>query len=95
MSRRWYSFHTGVRGVRYRADFYWTDGVVKVEIEIARTDKEWNKRLFDSLMERNERIESELGEPLEWQRSDDSVNSRISIVRTGSIDDGLESLAGC
>jgi len=92
MSQQWYSFHTGVRGVRYGANFYRTDGVARVEVNIAGVNKERHKWMFDSLMERIERIETNLGEPLEWQRLDDSVNSRISIARMGRIDDGPEIL---
>ena len=68
-------------------------GEAKVEIYIDSKDKDWNKALFDKLMEHREDIESDLSESLvEWERQDDRRHSRISISRKGSIDDNPEKL---
>ena len=54
------------------------------------SDKDWNRELFDQLSEDQADLQSELGEPLEWDRLG---NPRIAVVRTGSIDDDEEALA--
>ena len=85
--RRWLSFQTGVRGVRYGANFYRYSGTANVELTIWRNDKEWNERLFDLLIERKEHIETQLKEDLEWERFDDFQSCRISAKQQASIDD--------
>ena len=91
--RRWLSFQTGVRGVRYGANFYRYSGTANVELTIWRSDKEWNERLFDLLIERKEQIEMQLAGDLEWERLDDYQSCRISAKRQASIDDDDDSLA--
>ena len=93
MPRRWLSFQTGVHGVRYGANFYQYSGTANVELAIWRSDKEWNERLFDLLMERKEQIETELAGELEWERLDDFQSCRISAKRLASIDDDDDSLS--
>ena len=93
LPRRWLSFQTGVRGVRYGANFYQYSGTANVELAIWRSDKEWNEQLFDLLMERKEQIETELVGDLEWERLDDFQSCRISAKLPASIDDDDGSLA--
>ena len=93
MPRRWLSFQTGVRGVRYGANFYRYSGTANVELTIWRSDKEWNERLFDLLIERKEQIETQLAGDLEWERLDDYQSCRISAKRQASIGDDDDSLA--
>ena len=93
MPRRWLSFQTGVRGVRFGANFYQYSGTANVELAIWRSDKEWNERLFDLLMGRKEQIEAELAGDLEWERLDGFQSCRISAKRPASIDDDDDSLS--
>ena len=58
-----------------------------MEVYIDNTDREWNKVLFDRLMERRESIEGELGTELEWSRLEERRASRIALLRDASIDD--------
>ena len=92
LPRRWCSFHSGFRGIRYGTNFYGYDHSARVEIRIGGGDKQRNEELFDRLSERRERIDIEFGETLDWERWDDYVGCGISARRTGSIDDPPESL---
>ena len=88
----WYHFSAGhAQRVQYGATFAQGEKA-RIEVYIDSTDKDWNKTLFDRLMERKKSIESELSESLEWQRLDDRRASRIAVVRRGSIDDDPETL---
>lgn len=58
-----------------------------MEVYIDNTDRDWNKTLFDQLVQRKELIESKLSEPLQWDRLDQYRASRIGLSRPGSIDD--------
>ena len=79
------------QGVSYAAAFG-HDKRVRVEVFINNRDRDWNKNLFNKVLEHQESIESELGESLEWDRLDDYRRSRISLVSNGSIDDDEETL---
>jgi CBS domain-containing protein len=57
----------------------------KTEIYISTGDKETPKKLFDFLYSRRAEIEEEMGEPLNWNRQDNSIASRISIEREVSV----------
>lgn len=85
------TFSTGSTAIRYGANFT-SSRMARVELYIDRLDREWNKQLFDQLLERQEAVETALGESLEWERLDSSKASRIAILRPGSIDDDLETL---
>ena len=56
-------------------------------------DKDWNKGLFDQLIELKPEIESECAEGLEWERLDTARASRIAMYTNGSIDDPEDTLA--
>ena len=87
-----YHFSAGhAQRVQYGARLM-TGGEAKVEIYIDSKDRDWNKTLFDKLMEHRDHIESELSESLEWERQDSWRYSRISISHKGSIDDNPEKL---
>ena len=77
--------------VQYGATFA-QEKRARIEVYIDNTDRDWNKILFDRLMERKEPIESELSESLAWERLDGRRASRIAVVRQGSIDDDPETL---
>ena len=89
--QNWFAFRSGSPGVRYSATFM-IGGRYRVEVYIDRGDREQTKRLFDSLEQRKENIETELNEPLEWDRLENRQASRISVVREGSINDDDDTL---
>ena len=86
-AQSWYMFAAGhAQRVQYAAVFG-QGRRTRVEVYIDNTDRDWNKALFDRLMERRESIERELGIELEWSRLDTRRASRVAMVREGSIDD--------
>ena len=94
-------FRTGHGDVVYGADFFgqgWKKGKVGVCVYIEKSDREWNKWLFDRLKEGEDSIESALGECLDWDRLDGSDGRkpkkacRISALRDGTIDDDPKTL---
>ncbi len=88
----WYHFSAGhARRIQWAVAFG-QGGKVRVGIYIDSVGGDWNKRLFDSLHEQSASVESESGEPLEWERLDDRRASRVSTVRSGSIDDADDPL---
>ena len=90
--RHYYSFSAGYgRRARYAACFN-QGGKIRAEVYIYSDNRDWNKTLFDRLMEQKESIESELGESLEWERLDHRKASRVCIRRQGSIDDDRKTL---
>lgn len=87
-----YHFSAGhARRVQYGARLT-TGREAKVEIYIDSKDRDWNKTLFEKLMERRKRIESKLSESLEWERQDDRRYSRVAVSHEGGIDDDPEKL---
>ena len=88
----WYHFSAGHAQRIQWAVAFGQGGKVRVGIYIDSLDGDWIKRLFDSLHEQSASVESEFGEPLEWERLDDRRASRVSTVRSGSIDDGDDPL---
>lgn len=69
-----------------------TGGEAKVEIYIDSKDRDWNKKLFDELMEHKTSIESKLSESLEWESPDHRRYSRVVVSHLGGIDDDLKNL---
>ena len=91
-AQSWLSFSAGHgRRVQYGAVFG-HENMARVEVYIDSPDPEWNKELFDRLMEQKDAIESELSESLDWQRLDNGKASRIAVLHQGSIDDEEETL---
>ena len=88
----WYYFSAGhAQRVQWGASFA-QGGRVRIEAYIDNVDGEWTKRLFDQLHQQKQSVESEFGETLEWERLDDRRASRIAVYRTGSIDEGDDTL---
>ena len=88
----WYFFSAGhSQRVQYGVSFT-KNNEVSVHIYIDNTDRDWNKTLFDRLIEQRESIESELFESLEWQKMDNYRASRIAALHPGSIDEDDETL---
>ena len=91
-TQSWCSFSTGHgRGLTYSASFY-RGGRARVEVYFDGGDKEWNKQLFDKLKGSKEEIQSEIAGEFDWERLNDKIACRISVVRPGSIDDDPEKL---
>lgn len=90
-AQSWYSFASGYSGVTYGVSFA-RGGRVRAELYISTGESGENKRLFDALAKDRQTVETDFGEPLEWERLDDRSASRIAIYRTGSIDDDAQTL---
>ena len=91
-SDNWYDFASGFGPrVKYYASFP-SGRRARIALHISSSDRDWNKALFDLLRECKDDIQSEVGEPLEWERNDNSNLSRIAVVRPGSIEDDEETL---
>jgi hypothetical protein len=60
---------------------------MRAEVYIDRGGPELNKSIFDALIVEREALESQVGEPLTWDRMDDKKACRIAAYRSGSIDD--------
>lgn len=92
----WYSFSSGLSGVVFSACFA-QGGRTRVEVYIDVHDKEENKRIFDSLFQEREKIETTFGENLEWERLENKRAVRIALYRDGSIEsdnNALNSIEG-
>jgi hypothetical protein len=59
-----------------------SDGA-RVEIYISRKDANWNKYIFDSLLDKKMEIEESFGEKLTWDRVDDKQASYIRFYLNG------------
>ena len=92
-SGNWRYFSAGhAQRVQYGATLA-SENRARVELYIDNGDKDWNKGLFDQLIEVRTDIESECEEPLEWERLETARASRIAVYTNGSIDDPEERLA--
>lgn len=87
--QNWYTFSSGYKSFVYVHSFA-AGNRVRTEIYIDAGDVDENKEYFDRLFGDREMIESEFGEPLEWERLDSKRASRIALYRDGSIDDSSE-----
>ncbi len=87
----WYSFSSGVSGVTYVANFGRTGLSAQVYIDFE--DEAINKKAFDTLEKQKQQIESDFGEPLQWERLNDKRACRIAVYCDGQIADSPEKLA--
>lgn len=90
-AQSWYTFSSGISDLRYEVSFA-QQGKVKAGLYIGSNDNNWNKAFFDRLKADAGKIEAEFGLPLDWERLDHRVASRIACCRPGSLDDSEESL---
>lgn len=66
---------TNIRHGRYQLLI--TKTYAGVQLEFGRPIKDENKKLFDELLKHKSQIETSFGHPLNWERSDDTISSRI------------------
>ncbi len=89
--QNWYYFATGFSDIRYSTSFT-KDKQIRVALLMNASDSVVNKNLFDWLANNRETIAEKFGSPLEWERLDENVYSKIAIYKPGSIDDDEETL---
>lgn len=84
-------FGPGGKSGRYGVGFVKGERV-QAEVYLDEGDQEKNKGIFDALLAQRDQIDNDFGEPLEWQRLDHRLASRIAVYREGTIDDPEERL---
>lgn len=89
--QNWYAFSSGVSGIHISAVFAGND-TARVELYIDLRDFEANKALFDWLLGQKDTIEKQCGFSLQWERLDERRASRITVNRSGSIENSAEEL---
>ncbi len=78
----------GISGVSFNY-VVWLEGETAAELYIDTGDKEKNKCIFDSLLREKEKIETDFGSSLLWERLDNVRASRIRHLMTlGGLKDG-------
>lgn len=90
----WIWIAAGRTGFSFSVSFAGGDRF-RVELYIDTTDKELNKRAFDSLMGQKAEIEESIGQPLEWDPLDAARACRIAVYYPESVTvlDGSDALA--
>jgi hypothetical protein len=88
--QNWYSFASGVRGFTYGMSFA-QGGELRAEIYIDLGGDGANEKAFDMFEGEKEKIESDLGESLRWERLDNRRACRIACYKEGSIEDSADS----
>jgi hypothetical protein len=88
----WYSFASGFQGITYGLVFRQTNQVC-VELYIDVGDETRNKGIFHAIQQDRDRVEAEVGAPLQWERLDNRRASRVASYRKGSIEDSDAELA--
>jgi hypothetical protein len=74
----WVGTSSGIRGLNFNYLTFQTDGRVELYIDRGAGHAEANKKVFDTLRENRDAIETAFGGPLDWARLDDKQASRIS-----------------
>lgn len=72
---------TNIRHGRYQLLI--TKSYAGIQLEFGRPSKDENKKLFDDLLKQKVQIETSFGHPLIWERSDDTISSRIGFYLDG------------
>lgn len=90
--QNWYTFASENSRIFKYSTSFGQGGRVRVEIYLDSGDGDSNEQLFDSLSLSKEKIESELGVQLDWERLENRRACRIALYRAGSIDDDSETL---
>jgi hypothetical protein len=82
----WLSFSAGATGYA----FGWVlpkEPVLRVELYIDRGNKDLNKATIDTLAEKKETIEKDIGASLDWDRLEQAQASRVSISKPFTFQD--------
>ena len=87
----WTTFGAGRSGFELWVAFTATASL-RIALVVTTGERARNKSAFDQLHAQREDIERELGEPVAWERLDDSVTSRLAMHRGGYIDSPEEQL---
>lgn len=83
----WISTSADQRGMEFNY-VIWNEEQAGIELYIDTGDKEQDKRILDWLHEKKQRIETDFGGPLDWQRLDEKRASRIRyVIRKGGLRD--------
>ena len=90
-SKSFTGFSSGFSRISYAHSFA-QGGRVRLGLYIDQREASENKWLFDQLEKDKASLESEFGEPFEWDRLDLKKASQIVIYRDGTIDEDLETL---
>lgn len=72
---------TNIRHARY--SLLITKTYSGVQLEFGRPNKDENKKLFDELLKYKTEIETSFGHSLNWERSDDTISSRVGYYLEG------------
>jgi hypothetical protein len=66
------------------------DKQLRVELYLDSGDRDENKTRFDTLFARKNEIETAVGEPLSWERRDESLACRIALYTQAQIGQAIE-----
>ncbi|MBT6051378.1 MAG: DUF4268 domain-containing protein [Candidatus Marinimicrobia bacterium] len=89
--QNWYTFSSGNKKFVYGHSFA-QGSRVRTEIYIDAGDLDENKKFFDKLYEEKEKIETDYGQELEWERLDVKRACRVAVYRPGSIEDSSDEI---
>lgn len=89
--QNWYVFASGLSGFVYGVSFA-QGGRLRAELYINTPDGDRNKAAFEKLLAQRSTIESDFGEPLEWEPLEGKKACRIAAYRKGSIEDPPEAI---
>jgi hypothetical protein len=89
----WLSARTGIGGIYYQIVIRMENASIQLVIE---KDKAVNKKIFDFLYERKEKIETAFGNKINWRRMDEQISSRIEYsIDSCGLKDGSTWKQGC
>lgn len=71
----WIGCGSGMSSVGYNSVA--TRNYIRIELYINSGDKDNNKAIFDALESKKNKIETEFGEPLTWERLDNNITARV------------------
>ena len=75
----WIGTGAGISGVTYNYCIGRNEGKIELYIDNDKEDGKGNKKIFDTLSKDKEKIESEFGKALSWERLDNKRASRIAL----------------